>query len=333
MSTTVVEIDDPPVAEDDAESTPEDTPVTIDVADNDSDVDGNLDPTTVTILSGPDNGTATVNPTTGAVTYTPNPDYTGTDTITYQICDTSPTPLCDTATATIAVNALNDPPVANSDAVSTPEDTPITIDVADNDTDPDGNLDPTTVTIITPPTNGTVSVDPVTGAITYTPNPNYSGPDTFTYQICDTTSPTPMCDTATVEVAVEPVNDPPVLVGPESVTVALGGTPNPLQIVDPEGHDYAVTIIAGSLPAGLTLAADGTFAGKTTTPGTYTVTYRACDDQSPPACSDFTVVYSVEILPVTGVGLIGLTFAGVLAALLGVFVLLGTRRHGEATGS
>ncbi|WP_293691988.1 SdrD B-like domain-containing protein, partial [Spirosoma sp. 48-14] len=40
------------------------------------------------------------------------------------------------------------------------------------------------------------------GTYTYTPNTNYLGPDSFTYQVCDLTSPTPLCATATVGITV-----------------------------------------------------------------------------------------------------------------------------------
>ena len=54
------------------------------------------------------------------------------------------TALCDTATVDITVTVTNDPPVANDDSPSTSVDVGVTVDVAFNDTDPDGNLDPTT---------------------------------------------------------------------------------------------------------------------------------------------------------------------------------------------
>jgi hypothetical protein len=327
VSTTVVEIDDPPVADDDAATTDEDTPVTVDVVANDSDVDGNLDPTSVTILAGPSNGTATVDPVSGEVTYLPDPDYNGPDTITYQICDTSPTPLCDTATITLTVNPIDDPPVANPDSATTPEDTPVVIDVTANDSDVDGNLDPTTVTIISGPGNGTATVDPVTGEITYTPGPNYSGPDSLTYQVCDTTSPTPLCDTGTVNISVDPVNDAPIHSGPTTIQISVSDKPETLPIVDPEGHSYTVTVIAGPLPAGVSVAGNGTFSGAAATAGTFTVTYRACDDQVPPACSEFTVVYVVSDLPVTGISFGLLAAIGMLLMALGAVLIRGSRRR------
>ena len=47
-------------------------------------------PSTVTILTAPTHGTATINTATGAITYNPNPGYTGPDLIVYQFCGNAP---------------------------------------------------------------------------------------------------------------------------------------------------------------------------------------------------------------------------------------------------
>lgn len=102
----------PPVAVNDFASTSNGLPVTIDVLANDVAPDGTLDPGTVTLTRAPTNGTATVDVYTGAITYTPNPGFAGTNTFRYTVQDdlgaTSPE-----ATVTIAVAppapALPDP--------------------------------------------------------------------------------------------------------------------------------------------------------------------------------------------------------------------------------
>ena len=43
---------------------------------------------------------------------------------------------------------MNDPPVADDEVASTPEETPITIGVTDGDIDPDGQIDSTTVALV-----------------------------------------------------------------------------------------------------------------------------------------------------------------------------------------
>jgi hypothetical protein len=93
------------------------------------------------------------------------------------------------------------PPVAGNDVATTPQNTPVTASVTANDSDPDGNINPNGFTKLTDPTNGTVVFN-ANGSYTYTPNTNYLGPDSFTYQVCDLTLPTPLCDVATVNINV-----------------------------------------------------------------------------------------------------------------------------------
>jgi hypothetical protein len=62
------------------------------------------------------------------------------------------------------------------------------------------NLDPVSATATSVPANGTV-VNNADGTITYTPDPDYNGPDSFDYLICDKDG---ACDTATVTIDVTP---------------------------------------------------------------------------------------------------------------------------------
>lgn len=84
----------------------------------------------------------------------------------------------------ILINAI---PVAVNDNVTGRVNTPVQINIINNDTDRDGNptIDNKTVIIQSNPRNGVVTVDPLTGIVTYTPNPGYSGPDSFTYTVKD----------------------------------------------------------------------------------------------------------------------------------------------------
>ena len=142
VTITVGPVNDPPVASDDAGTTDEDTSVTVDVVANDTDLDGSVDPATVAVTSGAGNGTTSVDPVSGEITYTPDADFAGTDSFTYEVCDDGAPVLCDTAVVTVTVDPVNDPPVAGDDAASTDEETPVTIDVLFNDTDVDGVVDP-----------------------------------------------------------------------------------------------------------------------------------------------------------------------------------------------
>jgi len=196
VTVTVTAANSPPVANDDSATTPQDTQVVINVIANDSDVDNNLDLSTVAVVDPPGNGAASVSGG-GQISYTPQAGFNGADSFTYQICDTDGA--CDTAVVTITVTATNSPPVANDDTATTLAGANVPIDVTANDTDPDGNLDPSTVTVVDEPANGDTEVDGNTGQISYTPAGNFTGIDSFTYQICDTEG---ACDTATVTVTV-----------------------------------------------------------------------------------------------------------------------------------
>ena len=108
-----------------------------------------------------------------------------------------------TLTSTYAPTA----PDAVDDSATTDEDTFVDVDVLANDTDINGNLDARSLSVDTQPANGTASV--VGGQIRYTPDADFFGTDSFTYEICDSTSPTPLCSTATVDITVNSVNDGP----------------------------------------------------------------------------------------------------------------------------
>ena len=167
-------------------------------------------PTTGTLTTTiPSNGTVTIDdngtpndPTDDIVTYTPNPDYNGTDSFDYTICNSSGD--CSTATVTIDVLPIVD---TIDDSVSTEINTPINIDILLNDND----LPITGTLTVTNPSNGTVIIndggtpnDPSDDFVTYTPDNNFEGIDTFEYTICDDQG---NCSTATVTVLVTPLND------------------------------------------------------------------------------------------------------------------------------
>ena len=225
-SPTGTSADNPPVAENDFGLTPQDTPIVIGVVPNDSDPDGDLDPASVSLVDPPTNGTASC--ADGVCTYTPGPGYTGADQFTYEVCDFAGN--CDTAQVTVNITGTPDPdpdpdpsptattdpdptptgnpggggggagpnpPDARDDSTSTRSGVPVVLGVTPNDSDPDDDLDPSSVTVIDPPKHGTV--DCHTGTCTYTPDDGYTGEDFFTYKICDMNG---ACDVAKVNLTV-----------------------------------------------------------------------------------------------------------------------------------
>ena len=98
----------------------------------------------------------------------------------------------------------NQAPTAVTDVDTTAFETPVSIAVANNDTDPDGTLDLASVAVAVQPQNGTASVDN-SGNITYTPNAGFSGDDSLSYTIMDNGGA--VSNAAWVYVYVEPPTD------------------------------------------------------------------------------------------------------------------------------
>jgi len=211
---------DAPVGVDDAATTPEDTPVTIDLTSNDTDIDGTIDPTTVTITRGPDNGTL-VNNGDGTVTYTPNADYNGPDSFTYTVQDDDGTTSNETA-VTIGVDDINDAPefLSGDDTSTTPpNDDSFSFDVAEGTTADTGigtapafDIDGDTLTysIETGNEAGLFSINSESGEITV--NKTIDDAELGNYRlgikVVDGQGGT---DTASVEINLNNVNDPPVI--------------------------------------------------------------------------------------------------------------------------
>jgi len=111
VSLTVNAVNDTPVAYDDNAATDQDTPVTINVLANDSDIDG--DALTVTNLTQPASGVATIN-ADQTVTYTPNTGFVGNDTFTYTANDGK----VDSNFATVSITVQEPAPPAPTAVVS-----------------------------------------------------------------------------------------------------------------------------------------------------------------------------------------------------------------------
>ena len=203
MTINVVNVNDAPVAVNDAVTTAEDTSATVNVLANDTDAD----PTdTLSVLSHttPAHGTITsFNNTTGDFTYLPAPDYYGTDSFQYVVSDGNGGTA--TATVNITVTPVLESPIAHDDAYTTDEDVAVLTPVTVNDVDPDG--DSLTPVVETGPSHGTLTFN-LDGSISYKGNSNYSGTDSFTYRAKDSTGMT--SNLATVTITINALNDAPV---------------------------------------------------------------------------------------------------------------------------
>ncbi len=261
VTVVVNPVNDPPVAADDEATTDEDTSVLIDVLANDTDVDG--DTLTIESVTAPANGTAAIED--GKVRYTPDPDWSGTDTFDYTVSDGNGG--SDTATVTVTVEPVNDDPYAADDDYSMDEGGTLNEaapGVLANDSDIDG--DTITVTDFQTPSDqgGTVAVN-ADGSFTYTPpDPNWYGTDTFTYTIGDGNGGS---DTATVTITVNNVPEAPIasddgdatdhntpvdinVLGNDSDPDNIGGPPDedPLTITEVSEPAHGTAAIIGTVP-------------------------------------------------------------------------------------
>ena len=193
VTITVGAQNDPPVAGNQSVSTAENVAVNITLMG--SDVDN--DPLTYSVVTPPAHGV--LSGTAPSLTYTPAANYNGPDSFTFKVNDG--TVDSNVASVSITVTPVNNPPAANPQSVTTPEDTAVAITLTGSDVD----NDPLTYSVVTPPAHGVLSG--TAPSLTYTPAANYNGPDSFTFKVNDGKVDS---NTATVSITVTVVNDAPV---------------------------------------------------------------------------------------------------------------------------
>jgi VCBS repeat-containing protein len=327
VSLTITAVNDAPVAAGDSYSTDEDTPLTVGapgVLTNDTDVEAT--PLTAALVVGPAHGTLALN-ADGSFTYTPAPNFSGSDSFTYQASDGSLS--SGVATVDLTVRPVNDAPVAGDDSYTTNEDTALTV-AAPGILGNDGDVDSPTLTVVlvTGPSHGTLALN-ADGSFTYTPAANFNGADSFTYRASDGAAQSAV---ATVALSIAPVNDAPVAAGDSyttdqdtPLTVAAAGVLG--NDTDVENSALTAALVTGPAHGAVTLNADGSF---TYTPtagfaGSDSFTYQASDGvaASTPATVSITVQARADdetVLGTEGADVILVTQgeAGVVVTLNGV---------------
>jgi hypothetical protein len=163
-----------PVANDDSSTTKIDTPVIIDVLENDTALDDV--PLTLTIENSPTNGD--IVGVENTITYSPDLDFIGDDQFSYQICDADE----DCAVASVIITVTPSSVLfAVDDRYTVGQDNPLIVEapgVLDNDIDPD-NKELQAIKL-SDPSYGELSFK-VEGNFTYKPDQGFIGSDTFTY--------------------------------------------------------------------------------------------------------------------------------------------------------
>ena len=294
VTLTIEAVNDAPVAADDAYGTDEDVPLQVaapGVVGNDGDPDGDV--LTATVATGPANGSLLLN-ADGSFTFTPAPDWGGSDVFTYTAGDGHG----GTATGTVAlaVTPVNDVPVAVADAYTTAEDTPLALaapGVLANDTDADG--DALKASLVSAPAHGTLVLQ-ASGGFEYTPAPGYGGLDGFSYEMNDGHGGTA---TGPVTLTIDAVNDVPVVADDayrtdEDVPLQVAAPGVLGNDADPDGDALTATVATGPTNGSILLNAEGSF---TYTPapdwsGSDAFTYTADDGQG--GAHTATVALTVE---------------------------------------
>ncbi|MDZ4262981.1 MAG: Ig-like domain-containing protein, partial [Pseudomonadota bacterium] len=208
-----------------------------------NDTDAELDPLTAILVSGPANGTLTLN-ADGTFSYLHNGSETTTDSFTYKVNDG--TEDGNVVTVNINVTPVNDAPVTVADSITVNEGGTATLlesgatSVLANDSDAENS--PLSAILVSGPAHGTLTLN-ANGTFSYTHNGSETTSDSFTYRANDGTS---NGNIVTVQIAITPVNDAPVAVNDtanvnegSSVAVAVRANDS-----DPEGGSLTVVSIS-----------------------------------------------------------------------------------------
>nr|MDJ0925474.1 Ig-like domain-containing protein [Acidimicrobiia bacterium] len=278
VTVTVNEVNTAPtVIDPGAQADAEADSVSLFIAASDSDIPVN---TLAFSASGLPDGLS-INPVTGEISGTI--DYTANAgspfNVTVTVTDDGTPPRSGQATFVWDVADTNRGPLPLDDVVVATEDTPLTIDVLANDTDPDG--DPLTISGASDPANGSVTL--LGGSVIYTPDPDFYGPDSFIYTVTDGRGE---FASASVDINVSAVNDPPDLNALTELNVNEGSLAIfSTSATDVEGN--SVTFSVSGAPAGAAIdPVTGTFRwipDESQGPGSYVFDVVGTDDGAPPA--------------------------------------------------
>ena len=195
-----------PLAVNDTLTVKEDEILTSTVATNDKDIDGNLNLLSFKTVDAPKNGAIVMNPN-GTFIYTPKANFSGIDSVHYEVCDYGMPIYCAQATLIITVSPVNDKPsVVTPVSITVLEDSTLTFCTTISDVDLGETFTATTCGVNHGTATATISGSQM--CISYTPAANYNGRDTLCFVVCDAQG---ACDTVHIPVSVSPVNDKPIV--------------------------------------------------------------------------------------------------------------------------
>ncbi len=197
----------------------------------------------------------------GAITYTPNANYSGEDSFIYEVVSAGSQ--VAKAIVTLTVHPVNDAPTASSENFSMDEDTSLVVPESEgllkDSMDIEG--DALTISNVASAQHGLLAVA-ANGGIEYTPSPNFFGTETIGYSVTDANgASTPL----TLTIEVRPVDDAPVGVGDsyqvDEDTTTFFDSQNGVAANDMDADGDSLTVsIEFTTPQGeLQLFEDGSF--------------------------------------------------------------------------
>ena len=174
VTINVTAVNDAPTAVNDEVELNEDSSVTVNVLENDFDIDTDKSRLQLISVNPPAHGKASIN--NGLISYTPDPDFNGTDSFTYVISDRYKTAV---GTVNVTVKAIADAAKPVNDLIVTAVNTPASLDLLNNDRNPDNIY--MEIISFSQPSSGSVTMK---GSVaTYNPVFGFSGHDSFTYEV------------------------------------------------------------------------------------------------------------------------------------------------------
>jgi len=236
---------------------------------------------TVSLISGPQNGTLTLSPN-GNFTYTPNSGFSGTDSFAY--LDHVGAALTNTATATIVVLLDRQAPTADGSNQTVVHDQPLSIGLQ--------GADPNNLTlafaIVSGPQHGTLTLDSSGRNPTYTPGVGYVGADSFTFKVNDGLFDSNLATVSLIVVAVAPraYNDSNsstygalISGNVQNNDLIATGSASGVAFRHPVAGQLTSSLVAGPAHGSLALKPDGTYTYTSTFGyvGTDSFTYRDGD--------------------------------------------------------
>jgi large repetitive protein len=287
LSITVFTTNTAPNAENVLESINEDQQLLDNLANYVEDAEGGA--LAFAVTQQPLHGTLTLLPN-GNFTYTPNPQYFGADSFSFEVCDTGN--MCDEATVNINIQSVNDSPQVFNEIFIVSEDTAYTGDLSTNDTDADGDELSYSVAQFLAEGNLTITSN---GQFTFIANPNYFGTVEIAYEVCDIFN---ACTNGELTIEVISINDLPSAVNDEIFmdedTPFAGALQELLTDEDDNTHHFAVTEQPEHGTVNISISGNYVFTPDNNFHGIDSFGFSACDDES--ACTEAIVIINISAI-------------------------------------